>query len=276
MAEQASTTSAVTAKGRASGFTGSAAIETTRMVVASSLTLVVVLTAWEAAVRGFGVPAEVLPGPLRVGRALWAGWVGGTFWPHAWLTLQGALGGCLIGAVLGVVLGIVVAQWSVMRRALYPVVAAVQSMPTVAIAPLVVVYFGVGLPSKLVTVAMLCFFPLFVNTVAGIAAADPRLLDLYRAASASRWRVLVDVKLPSAAPSMLAGLQVALVLSFIGCVVSEFVASRAGLGHLIKTYANDLNVAVMFACIVSLAVIGGSLGYVLTRFREVMRQRWRL
>lgn len=246
------------------------------MLAASSMTLVLVLGAWEAAVRGLSLPAEVLPGPLTVGRALWSGWVGGTFWPHAWLTIQGALGGCLIGALLGVVLGVVVAQWPVMRRALYPVVAAVQSMPTVAIAPLIVVYFGVGLPSKLVTVAMLCFFPLFVNTVAGIAAADARLLDLYRAASASRWRVLVDVKLPSAAPSMLAGLQVALVLSFIGCVVSEFVASRAGLGHLIKIYANDLNVAVMFACIVSLAVIGGSLGYALTRFREVMRRRWRL
>ena len=88
--------------------------------------------------------------------------------------------------------------------------------------------------------------------------------------------MLVDVKLPSAAPSIVAGLQVALVLSFIGCVVSEFVASRAGLGHLIKTYANDLNVSVMFACIVSLGAMGGTLGYALTRLRETMHKRWRL
>jgi NitT/TauT family transport system permease protein len=253
-----------------------AATETVKTVGATVLTMVLLVTLWEAAVRGFALPVEVLPGPATVGRALWMGWVGGTFWPHAALTLQGALGGCVIGAVLGVLLGIVVVEWPLLRRALYPVVAAVQSMPTVAVAPLIVVYFGVGLPSKLVTVALLCFFPMFVNTVAGMGAADQRLLDLYRAASASRWRVMVDVKLPCAAPSMMAGLQVALVLSFIGCVVSEFVASRAGLGHLIKSYANDLNVAVMFACIISLGFIGGTLGYALNRLRDVMRTRWRL
>ena len=253
-----------------------AATDGAKTVGASALTMLLLLAAWEAVVRGLALPPEVLPGPALVGSALWSGWIGGSFWPHASLTLQGALGGWLIGAVLGVLAGGVVVEWPLLRRALYPVVVAVQSMPTVAVAPLIVVYFGVGLPSKLVTVALLCFFPLFVNTVAGMASADPRLLDLYRAASASRWRTLVDVKIPSAAPSLMAGLQVALVLSFIGCVVSEFVASRAGLGHLIKNYANDLNVSVMFACIVSLGLIGGTLGYTVTRLREVMRTRWRL
>lgn len=253
-----------------------AATDGAKTVGASALTMLLLLAAWETVVRALALPPEVLPGPALVGSAMWLGWIGGSFWPHAALTLQGALGGWLIGAVLGVLAGGVVVEWPLLRRALYPVVVAVQSMPTVAVAPLIVVYFGVGLPSKLVTVALLCFFPLFVNTVAGMASADSSLLDLYRAASASRWRTLVDVKIPSAAPSLMAGLQVALVLSFIGCVVSEFVASRAGLGHLIKNYASDLNVSVMFACIVSLGLIGGTLGYTVTRLREVMRIRWRL
>jgi NitT/TauT family transport system permease protein len=250
--------------------------ETLGTVAASAATLAVALAAWEALVRGLALSPQVLPGPGLVAQALWQGWVGGTFWPHIAITLQGALGGCLIGSLLGFLTGVAVAGSRRLRLALYPVVIAIQSMPTVAVAPLIVVYFGVGLPSKLVTVALLCFFPLFVNTVAGLQAADARLVDLYRASSASRWRVLVDVRIPGCVPSLLAGLQVAVVLSFIGCVVSEFVASRAGLGHLIKTYSSDLNVAVMFACVVSLAVLGGGTGYALNWLRERVRLRLRL
>ena len=239
-----------------------------RIALASSATLVLLLALWVGSVALLGLPPQVLPSPGDVGTALSAGWIGGTFWPHIGATLQGALGGCLIGAMLGIAGGIVVAESRIVRLVCYPIVIGIQSMPLVAIAPLIVVYFGVGLPSKLVMVALLCFFPPFVNTVAGCAAADSRLLDLYRANAATRWRTLIDVKLPGAADHILAGLQIALVLSFIGCVVAEFVASRAGLGYLIKTYANDLNVAVMFAGIASLAIIGGGLGYLLALCRR--------
>ncbi len=206
---------------------------------------------------------------MAVGSELLRGWIGGSFWPHAAFTLQGALGGWLAGSLLGLGMGLVAVEWRPVRLTLYPIVVAIQSMPTVAIAPLIVVYFGVGLSSKLVTVGLLCFFPMFINTVAGLLSADGNLLDLYRAASASRWRTLVDVRLPSAANHILAGLQIALVLSFIGCVVSEFVASSAGLGYIIKMYSSELNIALMFAGVVSLAVIGGVLGYLL----ELLRRR---
>ncbi len=242
--------------------------ELVKVALASAATFLVVLMAWTATIRMLALSPQVLPGPAEVAAAWWQGFAGGAFWPHLGFTLQGALGGCAIGALLGVVAGACVAEWRPVRQTLYPMAMAIQAMPTVAIAPLIVVYFGVGLPSKLVTVSLLCFFPLFVNTVSGLAGADARLLDLYRAASATRWRMLLDVKLPSAAGSMLAGLQVALVLSFIGAVVSEFVASRAGLGFVIKTYANDLNVAVMFAAIATLAMLGGSLGAGLVLLRR--------
>lgn len=248
--------------------TGWAVPEWLKVALASATTFCVLLLLWVGAIRAFALPPEVLPSPAAVLVALSDGWIGGTFWPHIVFTLQGSLGGWLIGVAIGVVAGVVVAEWRIARQVIYPIVIGIQSMPTVAIAPLIIVYFGVGLPSKLVTVALLCCFPVFVNTVAGLMSADARLLDLYRAASATRWRTLIDVKLPSAADHMLASLQIALVLSFIGCVVSEFIASRAGLGHLIKTYSNDLNVAVMFAAVASLAVIGGALGYAVALLRR--------
>ncbi len=240
-------------------------------VLASTLgTFALLLVAWAGAIDLFELSPQVLPGPMEVARALWAGWSQGALWPHAAFTLKGAMGGWAIGVAMGVVTAAAVAESGVARKVVYPLVIAVQSMPTVAVAPLIVVYFGVGLASKLVTVSLLCFFPVFVSTVAGLESASPRLLDLYRSNGASRWRMLLDVKAPSAAPGFFAGAQVAIVLSFIGAVVSEFVASRAGLGHVIKAFASDLNVAVMFAAIASLAVLGAAVGYALERLRRTV------
>jgi NitT/TauT family transport system permease protein len=239
--------------------------EPLKLALATIATFVALMLLWQGAIGLFAVPAYILPAPSAVGTALERGWIGGAFWPHAWFTLQGALTGCLLGALAGILAGAIVAEVRIASLAFYPLVIAIQSMPTVAIAPLIVVYLGVGLASKIATVALLCFFPVFVNTVAGFRAADPRLVDLYRAASATRWRMFLDVKLPGAVDHVMASLQIALVLAFVGCVVSEFVASSAGLGYLIKTFANDLNAAVMFAAIASLGLIGGTLGFLIAR-----------
>ena len=247
---------------------GASMAESLKVAGASAVTLALLLLLWIGAIDAFALSEQVLPPPSAVLVALSDGWIGGSFWPHIAFTMQGSLGGLVIGIAIGLIAGVIVAEWRIARLIFYPTVIGIQSMPTIAIAPLIIVYFGVGLPSKLVTVALLCCFPVFVNTVAGLMSADSKLLDLYRAASATRWRTLIDIKLPSAAEHILASLQIALVLSFIGCVVSEFIASRAGLGHLIKIYSTDLNVAVMFAAIVTLAVIGGGLGYLITLARR--------
>jgi NitT/TauT family transport system permease protein len=239
-----------------------------KLAAATALTFSALMALWVGLIRLYDLPSYILPMPSEIGSALWRGWVGGTLWEHAWFTLQGALGGFFLGAALGVVAGIIVAEIRIARLVFYPLVVAIQSMPTVAVAPLIVVYLGVGLPSKIATVALLCFFPVFVNVVTGIQAADPKLVDLYRASSANRLRILRDVKLPGAADHLFSALQIALVLSFVGCVVSEFIASRAGLGHIIKTFATDLNVSVMFAAIFSLSIIGASLGMTLAAFHK--------
>ncbi len=235
-----------------------------KLAAASLTTFVALILAWEGAILLFDLPAYVLPRPGAIAEALSRGWIGGFLWPHAWFTLQGAMIGFAFGAVAGIIAGMIVAEIRVASLAIYPIVIAIQSMPTVAVAPLIIVYFGVGLPSKIVTVALLCFFPVFVNTVAGLRAADPRLIDLYRAASASRLRMFLDVKFPGAIDHIMSSLQIALVLAFVGCVVSEFIASTAGLGHIIKSFANDLNVSVMFAAILSLAAMGAITGFAVT------------
>lgn len=240
-------------------------LKTTSATVATFLALILL---WQGAIRVFDLPAYMLPPPGEIGRALLQGWIGGSFWNHAAFTIRGALLGFALGSLLGVLVGVIVAEVRAAALAVYPLVIAIQSMPTVAVAPLIVVYLGVGLASKVATVALLCFFPVFVNTVAGIRAADPRLTDLYRAASATRLRLLLDVKLPGAVDHVMASLQIAVVLAFVGCVVSEFVASTSGLGYVVKTFANDLNAAVMFAAIISLGVIGGTAGFLMARLHR--------
>jgi ABC-type nitrate/sulfonate/bicarbonate transport system permease component len=178
--------------------------ETLKTAAATAATFLALILLWQGAIRVFGLPAYMLPPPGEIGRALLQGWVGGSFWDHAAFTIRGALFGFALGSLLGVLAGVMVAEIRVASLAVYPLVIAIQSMPTVAVAPLIVVYLGVGLASKVATVALLCFFPVFVNTVAGIRAADPRLVDLYRAASATRLRLLLDVKLPGAMDHVMA------------------------------------------------------------------------
>ena len=137
-----------------------------------------------------------------------------------------------------------------------PIVVAIQSIPKVALAPLLIVWFGFGVSSKMVLVALICFFPVFINSFYGFRSANPDLLRLYKAFGSSRLHVFRQVKLPSAASSIFAGLQIGVVLALIGAVVGEFVSSKEGLGYLIQSSTLSFDVATMFASVVSLSIIG--------------------
>ncbi|WP_439572091.1 ABC transporter permease [Phreatobacter sp.] len=245
-----------------------------KTLLATLTTLAACALAWEAAIWLFELPPFVLPPLTSIGQALYQGWVVGTLYEHAAFTLQGTATGLAIGVVVAIVLGSLVAEIRPLALAVYPLVIATQSMPTVAIAPLIVVYLGIGLPSKVATVALLCFFPVFVNTIVGVRGVSPALIDLYRAFGASRLRIFLDVKLPGAVDSIMAGIQIAVVLAFVGCVVSEFIASPRGLGHIVKTFASDLNVSVMFAAIIGLGVMGALAG-AMTRAAHRALVPWR-
>lgn len=220
------------------------------------LTAVILLLAWDYSLKWFQVPAYLVPTPAAVGYALWNGLIGGTFYPHILATLGATASGYVIGCTFALIAGILVAEFPLVERVLHPYIVAFQAMPKVALAPLIVVWFGFGMASKVAMVAMISFFPVFVNTITGLRATNPDLIDLYRAFSAGRLNILLNVKLPSAAGTIFAGLQIAVVLALIGAVVAEFVASTAGLGNVIQSAGVNLNVATMFAAILILAGIG--------------------
>lgn len=220
------------------------------------ITLAVILAAWHYAVALFDMPDYVLPGPMAVLRALVAGFADGTIWRHIGYTLYATLVGYLIGSVLALLLGALLAESRTFEKFVYPVLVAVQATPKVALAPLILVWFGFGVASKIVLVVLICFFPLFVNTIVGIRRVDPDLIDACKAFSASRWYLFRHVKLPAAAGDIFAGLQIGISLALIGTVVGELVSSEAGLGYLIGSSAVNMNVSTMFAAVMLLAVIG--------------------
>ncbi len=243
---------------RDAGMTGTAFGERLKDYAARACTFALVLLAWDQSVRWGLVSANLLPTPWAVAKALWFGYTGGALWPHFFETATETVLGFLLGSAIALVVGAAVAEFRTLERFIYPYVVALQSMPKVALAPLLIVWCGFGLLSKVVLVALICFFPMFVNVVAGLHSSRAELIDLYTAFSASRWQVFLDVKLPSALPSIFAGLQISLVLALLGAVVGEFVASQQGLGSLIQAASLNFDVPVMFACMVTLAVMGAT------------------
>ncbi|MEO7405049.1 MAG: ABC transporter permease [Burkholderiales bacterium] len=231
-------------------------VERVKSVVYPLIAFAVLIALWDLAIHVFKVPNYILPTPGAVLDALKRGYIEGLYWPHFLFTLNSMVAGYALGCSLAFLLGCLFAESRTVERILLPFVVALQSMPKVALAPLIIVWFGFGIESKIVMVALVCFFPIFINTAVGLRATNPGLIDLMRAFSASRWHILTRIKIPSAAGHIFAGLQIAIVLGLIGAVVAEFVSSTRGLGHLINASAVNLETNTMFAALASLAVLG--------------------
>ncbi|MBL8834943.1 MAG: ABC transporter permease [Alphaproteobacteria bacterium] len=222
----------------------------------SAAGLAVFLGAWELAVRALDVPAVVLPPPSSVLTSLVSIIRSGAVFWHLGVTLTEILAGFAVGASAAFVLGALIAQFRIVDRLLYPYIVAFQAVPKVAIAPLLVIWFGFGLESKILMTAVIAFFPILVNTVVGLRTVEQDRIDLMVALKASRWQVFRYVRLPTALPFIFAGLDVGIVLSVIGAIVGEFVGANAGLGYLLLVYNNDLRIAAMFALLIILAALG--------------------
>ena len=211
---------------------------------------------WEVSVRAFHVPNYILPDLSQIVKALQFGYIEGHYWQHFWFTLRATFMGYCLGTLLAITFGALLAEVSVVDRFIYPLIVAVQSMPKVALAPLIIVWFGFGIESKIVMVALICFFPIFVNVMNGLKSIDHNLVDMMRICGCSRFEILWQAKLPHAAGSIFAGMQIAVVLGLIGAVVGEFIASTQGLGFLIQAGSNALELGTVFAGLVSLSFIG--------------------
>ena len=211
---------------------------------------------WEAVVRVSGVPSFIFPAPSVVFKALWRGVSSGLYLSHAGVTLTETVLGFVIGTSLGLLLGTLIATYRYVDYFLYPYIVMFQSMPKVALAPIFALWLGLGIESKIFSAAIICFFPLMVNTVAGLRSADEDRVNLMASLGASRWQIFRYLRLPGALPFIMAGLELAVVLALIGAIVAEFVGAQAGLGTLIQTMNSNLDVAGQFSVLIVLSAIG--------------------
>ena len=226
--------------------------------IAGFLTLLLV---WKAGVIVLKVPPYILPAPEQVFVALWSGIAVSPASPLGWYmplwsTMSNALLGFMIGASLGLFFGSLMAEFRAVETALMPYAFALQSLPKVAIAPLIVIWCGFGDGSKVAMAALLAFFPMLVNCFAGIRAAEVERLELMRALSASRLETYYIVKLPSAAPYIFAGLDMGIVYALLGTIVAEFLGAQQGMGVAITKAQAVTDVAGVFGALVVLGVTG--------------------
>ena len=220
------------------------------------LLLVAFLAAWEGAVRYLAVPVYVLPAPSGIAVAFYRGVTSLVYVSNLWITLVETLLGFLAGTALAFVLGTVVALSRRTEYYLYPFIIMFQSLPKVALAPLIVVWFGLGLTSKVVNAALIAFFPLMVNTVVGLRSADEDRVNLMRSLDASERQIFWMLRLPGALPYIMAGLEVAMIFALIGAIVAEFSGAFSGLGMLIQTLNFSADVAGVFSILLILSVLG--------------------
>ena len=237
----------------------------------------VMLGIWSGIVHGYRLPPLVLPLPSVVLTTLWHTLLDGTLWPHLGVTLSEIFLGFLIGSALGMGLGSLVALSPFAQHALGPYIIASQAMPKLALAPLFVIWFGFGIVPKALIAALIAFFPLFENTLAGLRDVDDDALDLFRMLEANRWHLFLKLRLPNAIPYLFAGLRVAIVLSVVGAVVGEYVGASQGLGALIIASQGQMDTPLMFAVFVVLTLLGIALYQIVYACeRWVLRRQSRL
>ena len=227
-----------------------------------------VLTVWEILVRGLNVPAYILPPPTNIALALYRGFASTLYFGHIGVTLAETFMGFALGSALALSLGIAVALSRRVEYFLYPFIVMFQAMPKVALAPLVIIWFGLGITSKVVAAALVAFFPLMVNTIAGLRSADGDRVNLMRSLAASRWQIFWMLQLPNAMPYIFAGLEIAMIFALIGAIVGEFVGATSGLGMLIQSMNFTMDVAGQFSILLILSALGLLLNGVVSTIRK--------
>jgi NitT/TauT family transport system permease protein len=218
------------------------------------LFFIAVVVAWELSVDLFDVPVFVLPAPSVVVERIAE--TPARMFMHMLATLQEVLIGFALALIGGGALAVMVAESRFLSRTLYPLLVVSQTVPVVAIAPVLAVWFGPGNISRLIVVFLIAFFPIFVNAAAGLIRVDRDLIDLVRGLNASRWKILWKIRVPSSVPFLFTGMRISITVAVIGAVVGEFVASSQGLGFLVFTGATNLDTPMVFAAVVLLAILG--------------------
>ena len=220
------------------------------------LLVLLVLATWEGAVRLFEVSAYIVPAPSKIVVALYHGVASMLYIRHLWITLVETLLGFTAGSIVALVLGTLIALSRRCEYFLYPFILMFQAMPKVALAPLIIIWLGLGLESKVAQAALTAFFPLMVNTIAGLRSADEDRVALLRSLDASEMQVFWMLRMPGAMPYIFAGFEIAMMLSLIGAIVAEFVGAQKGLGVLLMSMTFTMDAAGQFSVLFVLSLLG--------------------
>jgi NitT/TauT family transport system permease protein len=224
---------------------------------------------WEASVRTLGVSPHFLPAPSAI--ALEFVSIFDLLLSHLLVTMIEVYVGFAIAAAIGIVLAVLVDSSMWLRAIIQPYIIVLQATPKIALAPFIVIWFGFGISSKIATAAIISFFPIFINTLAGFASISPRVMDLMIVLRAKPRQVLWKAKVPHALPYVFAGFEIGILLSLIGAIVGEFVSSTSGLGYLIANFNYQLKTAAAFAALLMLAIFGVlSFGVIIWMKRRVV------
>lgn len=223
-------------------------------VVKPTIVLGIVIVVWQAAVEFGWIPSTTLAAPTSVAGYVWSNVA--MLLGHAGTTLTEVVIAFAIALTAGVVIAIGVSEFRVLEESVLPLLVVSQVIPSIAIAPLLVLLLGFGLAPKVATAAIIAFFPVLVNTVAGLRTLPRETRELGAVLKASRWQMLRMFSLPNALPYIFAGARVSITLSVIGAVVGEFVTAQSGLGFLVLQGSSTLNPPMLFAALFFLAVLG--------------------
>jgi len=222
--------------------------------IAPILASLIVIGAWELFARFGGLPSYLLPAPSAViieivrEKELLAS--------HAWATLVESVLGLVTACVIGIGLAMIIVLFRSLGDAIYPLLVVSQVVPKVALAPLMIIYVGFGLQSKILMVFLLAFFPIVVNTIMGLRSISTDLLQLLETMKASKWQIMWQIRMPNAIPQMVEGTKIAVTLAVTGALVGEFASGNEGLGYLVLASSANLNTLLSFAAILILAVLG--------------------
>ena len=233
--------------------------------------LVLIVLAWTLACWLGNLPTAVLPSPDRVYRAFVVR--SDLLISEGWVTLKETLYGFLLALAIGLPLAVAVANSRPINLMFYPLLIALQSVPKVALAPIILVWLGTGLESKLAIVWLVAFFPIIVDTVAGLRATPKELLELAHSLRATRMQIFLKVQFPAALPFVITGAKVAITLAVIGAVIGEFVGSSEGLGYLLLSATSQLDTPLAFAALFALSFLGVFV-YLLVELAERLIAPW--
>ena len=241
---------------------------TLKAIAGATATLIALIIAWEVLVRQFQVPSWLLPAPSLIAQSMleWRTELA----VHSLVTLYETLVGFALAIAISLPLAVAVVYSRVLQNTIYPILLALQSMPKVAIAPLLALWIGFGTLPKIVVVFLVCFFPIIVATTSGLTAVPTSLMDLIRSLSATQVQTFLKIRFPTAMPHIFVGLKIAITFAVIGAVIGEFVGSENGLGYLILVSTSQSRTPLAFGSLVLLTLMSIVLYYAIALAERIV------